>query len=98
MSETINKYDKTLWTYKKVEDDDLSNKNLEVIISFFDNNKFELNINKFFSKFDIIILNESYKINIEKTSFELVLISLMEGIISRNCILISINYFYFFNY
>ena len=55
MSETINKYDKTLWTYKKVEDDDLSNKNLEVIISFFDNNKFELNINKFFSKFDIDI-------------------------------------------
>ena len=55
MSEIINKYDKTLWTYKKVEDDDLSNKNLEVIISFFDNNKFELNINKFFSKFDIDI-------------------------------------------
>ena len=55
MSETINKYDKTLWTYKKVEDDDLSNRNLEVIISFFDNNKFELNINKFFSKFDIDI-------------------------------------------
>ena len=52
MSE-FNKYDKTVWSYKKVEDDDLSNKNLEVIISFFDKNKFELNINKFFSKFDI---------------------------------------------
>ena len=49
----FNKYDKTIWTYKKVEDDDLSNRNLEVIISFFDKNKFELNINKFFSKFDI---------------------------------------------
>ena len=49
----FNKYDKTMWTYKKVEDDDLSNRNLEVIISFFDKNKFELNINKFFSKFDI---------------------------------------------
>ena len=52
MSE-FNKYDKTVWSYKKVEDDDLSNKNLEVIISFFDKNKFELNINKFYSKFDI---------------------------------------------
>ena len=49
----FNKYDKTVWTYKNVEDDDLSNKNLEVIISFFDKNKFELNINKFFSKLDI---------------------------------------------
>ncbi len=55
MSETINKYDKTVWTYKKVEDDDLSNLNIEIIISFFDNNKFELNINKFYSKFDIDI-------------------------------------------
>ena len=55
MSENINKYDKTVWTYKKVEDDDLSNRNIEIIISFFDNNKFELNINKFFSKFDIDI-------------------------------------------
>ena len=55
MSENINKYDKTIWTYKKVEDDDLSNLNIEIIISFFDNNKFELNINKFFSKFDIDI-------------------------------------------
>ena len=49
----LNKYDKTVWSYKKVEDDDLSNRNLEIIISFFDKNKFELNINKFFSKFDI---------------------------------------------
>ena len=52
MSE-YNKYDKTVWSYKKVEDDDLSNRNLEIIINFFDKNKFELNINKFFSKFDI---------------------------------------------
>ena len=52
MSE-YNKYDKTAWSYKKVEDDDLSNRNLEIIINFFDKNKFELNINKFFSKFDI---------------------------------------------
>ena len=53
MTETINKYDKTVWSYRKVEDDDLSNQNLEIIINFFDKNKFELNINKFFSKFDI---------------------------------------------
>ena len=49
----MNKYDKTVWSYRKVEDDDLSNQNLEIIINFFDKNKFELNINKFFSKFDI---------------------------------------------
>ena len=48
-----NKYDKTVWSYKKVDDNDLSNQNLEIIINFFDKNKFELNINKFFSKFDI---------------------------------------------
>ena len=36
----FNKYDKTVWSYKKVEDDDLSNRNLEIIISFFDKNKF----------------------------------------------------------
>ena len=53
MSDPVNKYDKTVWCYKKVEDDDLSNQNLEIIINFFDKNKFELNINKFFSKFDI---------------------------------------------
>ena len=53
MSEATNKYDKTIWSYKKVDDDDLSNQNLEIIINFFDKNKFELNINKFFSKFDI---------------------------------------------
>ena len=53
MAEIQNKYDKTVWSYKKVDDDDLSNQNLEIIINFFDKNKFELNINKFFSKFDI---------------------------------------------
>ena len=53
MAETINKYDKTVWSYRKVDDDELSNQNLEIIINFFDKNKFELNINKFFSKFDI---------------------------------------------
>ena len=73
MTETINKYDKTVWSYRKVEDDDLSNQNLEIIINFFDKNKFELNINKFFSKFDIdldtfletgnIDLNENKKLS-----------------------------------
>ena len=53
MEEIKNKYDKTVWSYKKVDDNDLSNQNLEIIINFFDKNKFELNINKFFSKFDI---------------------------------------------
>jgi hypothetical protein len=38
----------------------------------------------FFSKFGITILNESYKISIEIISFEEVLISLMEGFVSRN--------------
>ena len=67
MSENINKYDKTVWTYKKVEDDDLSNRNIEIIISFFDNNKFELNINKFFSKFDIDIDTFLDDANVDQT-------------------------------
>ena len=32
MEEPKNKYDKTVWSYKKVDDDDLSNQNLEIII------------------------------------------------------------------
>ena len=55
VSSDNNKYDKTVWAYKKVIDTDLSNRNLEMIISFYDQNKFELNINKFFSKFDLDI-------------------------------------------
>ena len=50
-----NKYDKTVWAYKKVIDTELSNRNLEFIISFYDQNKFELNINKFSSLFDLDI-------------------------------------------
>ena len=37
MSEPLNKYDKTVWSYKRVEDDDLSNRNLEIVINFFQN-------------------------------------------------------------
>ncbi len=68
MSEPLNKYDKTVWSYKRVEDDDLSNRNLEIVINFFDKNKFELNINKFFSKFDIDLDNflESGNIDTKK--------------------------------
>ena len=45
--------EKTVWSYKNVVDDDLSNKNLEIILNFYDREKFELNINKFSSCFDI---------------------------------------------
>ena len=36
-----------------MEDDDLSNKNIEIILNFYDKDKFELNINKFTSSFNI---------------------------------------------
>ena len=46
-------YDKTVWNYKEIDDDDLSNQNLEIVLTFYDRNKFELNINKFSSRFNI---------------------------------------------
>ena len=45
--------EKTVWSYKNVVDDDLSNKNVEIILNFYDKEKFELNINKFSSCFNI---------------------------------------------
>ena len=36
-----------------MEDDDLSNKNIEIILNFYEKDKFELNINKFTSSFNI---------------------------------------------
>ena len=45
--------EKTVWSYKNVVDDDLSNKNIEIILNFYEKDKFELNINKFTSSFNI---------------------------------------------
>lgn len=45
--------ERTVWSYKFVEEKELSNKMLEIIINFYEKNKFELNINKFSSLFDI---------------------------------------------
>ena len=45
--------EKTVWSYKKVEDTDLSNKNFEIILNFYDKNKFEINMNVFSSSFNI---------------------------------------------
>jgi hypothetical protein len=45
--------EKTVWSYKKVEDTDLSNKNFEIILNFYDKNKFEINMNIFSSSFNI---------------------------------------------
>lgn len=45
--------ERTVWSYKFVEEKDLGNKMLEIIINFYEKNKFELNINKFSSLFDI---------------------------------------------
>lgn len=45
--------ERTVWSYKKVEDSELANKNLEIILNFYDKNRFELNINKFASSFNI---------------------------------------------
>jgi len=51
--EEKNEFEHTVWSYKKVIDNDLSNKNLEIILNFYDKKKFELNINKFSSNFNI---------------------------------------------
>lgn len=46
-------FERTVWSYKKVEDTDLSNKNFEIILNFYDKNKFEINMNRFSSSFNI---------------------------------------------
>lgn len=53
MSNVNVELERTVWSYKNVEDSELSNKNLEIILNFYDKNKFELNINKFSSSFNI---------------------------------------------
>lgn len=45
--------ERSVWSYKKVEDSELANKNIEIILNFYDKNRFELNINKFSSCFNI---------------------------------------------
>ena len=49
----MSEIEKTVWSFKLVEDNDLSNKNIEIILNFYDKDKFELNINKFTSSFNI---------------------------------------------
>lgn len=49
----MSEIEKTVWSFKLVEDDDLSNKNIEIILNFYEKDKFELNINKFTSSFNI---------------------------------------------
>lgn len=39
--------EKSVWTYKLLKDEELSNENNEVILNFFEKNKFELNINRY---------------------------------------------------
>ena len=75
--EEKNEFEHTVWSYKKVVDEDLTNKNLEIILNFFDKKKFELNINKFSSKFNIKLedylemeINEENKFNIPENVFE----------------------------
>ena len=45
--------ERSVWSYKKVEDSELANKNIEIILNFYEKNRFELNINKFSSSFNI---------------------------------------------
>ena len=49
--------ERSVWSYKKVEDSELANKNIEIILNFYDKNRFELNINKFSSSFNIDLEN-----------------------------------------
>lgn len=50
---SIENFEKTLWVYKVIDDTELCNKCDEIVLSLFSKGKFELNLNKFFSKFDI---------------------------------------------
>lgn len=42
--------DKSVWSYKRVKEEDLCNENFEIILNIFDMNKFELNLNLFQSE------------------------------------------------
>ena len=35
----MSEIEKTVWSFKLVEDDDLSNKNIEIILNFYDKDK-----------------------------------------------------------
>ena len=39
--------EKTLWTFKHLIDQDLTNENIEIILNFSDKQKFEINMNKY---------------------------------------------------
>lgn len=47
---------KTVWTYKEVLDDELINENKEIILSFYDHYKYELNLNRYHSEMYMIFL------------------------------------------
>lgn len=50
--------EKTIWTYKYLKDEDLSNENMEIILNFFDKTKYEINANLCYSSFNVDL--ESY--------------------------------------
>jgi hypothetical protein len=53
LSPSLSLLEKTVWTFKYTKDEDLVNENIEVIINFYDKVKYEININRYSSSFDI---------------------------------------------
>jgi hypothetical protein len=40
--------EKTVWTYKHVNDQDMINENIEIIVNFFERFKYEINVSKYY--------------------------------------------------
>ena len=50
MAQQLKLLDKTVWTYKSVKDEELKKENMEIILNFYDESKYEMNINRYYSE------------------------------------------------
>lgn len=41
--------EKTVWSFKHLIDDDLSNENIEIILNFINSSEYEINLNRYVS-------------------------------------------------
>ena len=50
MSQESKLFGKTVWTFKHAVETDLTNENVEVILNFYEDTKYEINMNRFYSE------------------------------------------------
>ncbi len=50
MSTQLQDLEKTAWIFKNIKEDDSSIENVEIILNFNEKSKFEINLNRHFSK------------------------------------------------